>query len=512
MTSTSLRAIDAFVEFPDHDIALLDGISRMVTFPPDSTIIEQDERARAAYVLFEGEVEVVRRLPGGTRTRLAMLQHGAVFGAVALLDGGTRAASCRAASEVKALEIMAADFQRLTEASTPLGARFLMLVCRQLVRDLRYTNQRIAMLAGLATLTPDDVAEGLRVILLHALPRGVAGPQIELRRFRRGAGPLDAAWMADRVDLALRRRSSITPGTTALRLVNAENDDLPGIRADRWGPELVVSVDSPSLIRLGEQLAEHLQAALPALTGAWLAERRDPRDTERRLPSPRRIFGSGPEDVIVEELGLQYEVRPSLGKDAGLFTDMRCNRAWLASTWSGQRVLNLFAHTGAFSVSARAHGAVEVVSVDLSETYLSRARRNFGLNRLDSGELLVEDSFKALDRFRRQGRRFDRIVVDPPGYSHSADGAWRGEKEWPRLTAACLRVLDPGGWLIAASNLGSQSPKHFGGALAEGAERAERSLRLLHEGTPGPDHPAALHFPESRYSKFWVMEGNADGA
>jgi CRP-like cAMP-binding protein len=62
---------------------------------------------------------------------------------------------------VRVLEITGDDFQRLTEASTPLGARFLMLVCRQLVRDLRLTNQRIAELAGLTTLTADDVASSL---------------------------------------------------------------------------------------------------------------------------------------------------------------------------------------------------------------------------------------------------------------------------------------------------------------------------------------------------------------
>lgn len=132
--------------------------------------------------------------------------------------------------------------------------------------------------------------------------------------------------------------------------------------------------------------------------------------------------------MIVRELGLDYEVRPSLGKDAGLFTDMRQNRAWLAPHWKGTRVLNLFAHTGAFSVSARAHGAAEVVSVDLSEAYLARMRRNFELNELDAGELYAEDVFKTLDRLRRQGRKFERVVVDPPGYSHSEAGVWQGER------------------------------------------------------------------------------------
>lgn len=341
-----------------------------------------------------------------------------------------------------------------------------------------------------------------------ALGAGVADRGwISVRRFRRDEGPVDDALMVERVAAAARRRRGLEAGTTAFRLVNAENDDLPGVRVDVWGAHVVVTLDSPSLARLVDGVVAGVAAVRGPPESVWLAERRDPRDMERRPVAVRCLAGSA-DDVIVAELGLQYEVRPAFGKDAGLFTDMRTNRAWLAPHWRGARVLNLFAHTGAFSVSAAANGAAELVSVDLSEGYLQRARRNFEINGLNPGELLAEDTFKVLDRFRRQGHTFDRVVVDPPGFSHSEAGAWQGEKEWPRLTSACLRVIAPSGWLIAASNLGSQSPKAFGGALEEGAERAGRELRLLHEGTPGVDHPAALHFPESRYLKFWVMEAN----
>lgn len=161
MSPSPLRNLPDFGEFPDHDLVLLDGICRTLVFPPESTIIEQAERARAAYVLYSGEVEVIRRLPGGNRIGLGLLTRGAIFGGIALLDGGTRAVSCRAVTEARVLEITAEDFQRLTEASTPLGARFLMLVCRQLVRDLRATNHRIAELAGLTTLTAEDVAASM---------------------------------------------------------------------------------------------------------------------------------------------------------------------------------------------------------------------------------------------------------------------------------------------------------------------------------------------------------------
>ena len=166
MNPADLRGLDAFSEFPDHDLQVLAGICRVVDFPAEASIVEQGEKGRAAYVILQGEVEVVRRLPGGTRTTLGIIGRGAVFGSVALLDGGTRAASCRARTDARVVELGGSDFQRLCEASTPFGARFLMFVARQLVRDLRTTNHRIAELAGLATLTPDDVASSVGGSLL----------------------------------------------------------------------------------------------------------------------------------------------------------------------------------------------------------------------------------------------------------------------------------------------------------------------------------------------------------
>ena len=51
------------------------------------------------------------------------------------------------------------------------------------------------------------------------------------------------------------------------------------------------------------------------------------------------------------------------GKDVGLFTDMRENRHWMEPHWRGRSVLNLYAHTGLFSVAAAMSGAASVTTV-----------------------------------------------------------------------------------------------------------------------------------------------------
>ncbi len=326
---------------------------------------------------------------------------------------------------------------------------------------------------------------------------------IAARRFREDDGPIDAALLRTRVDAAWAlRRDALPPDTTAWRLVNAENDDLPGVRIDVWGTQVVITLDAAALTPILDALADAVEALL-APRAILLAWRPDPREKERALPAPRVLRGTAEPEERVTERGIAFLVRPGAGKDVGLFPDMRDNRAWLAPHWKGRSLLNLFAHTGAFSVAAAMEGA-ETVTVDLSQPYLDRAAANFAANGLPPGELLAEDSFKALDRFRRQGRRFDRVLLDPPGHSHSKDGTWSGEQDYGRLVSAALRVLAPGGWLIAASNLGSVSPHRFQGMLLAGARKAERRLRMLHDGSQPLDFPAALHFPEGRYLKLVV--------
>ncbi|MCB9669483.1 MAG: class I SAM-dependent rRNA methyltransferase [Alphaproteobacteria bacterium] len=329
---------------------------------------------------------------------------------------------------------------------------------------------------------------------------------IACRVFRHGDGPVDEAWIHGLLDRSAALRDVVVgPDTDAYRLVNAENDGLPGIRIDWWGHHATIVLDSPSLAVLLPWITGWLEANRSP-RGVHLAYRQDPRDERRGAlhPEPGVLAGFAPTgDVKVRERGITYGVRPHEGPDVGLYTDMREVRAFLEPTWAGTSVLNTFAYTGAFSVSAAMNGAAETVSVDLSAKYLERAEQNFVFNELslDTHDFLVEDTFKALDRFRRQGRMFDRIVLDPPSWSHGPEGMWSAKKDMPRLVAAAARVTEPGGWILACSNQGDLSPRDFRGLVLSGLERAGRPAQSLQVASQGPDYPALSTFPEGRYLK-----------
>lgn len=344
-----------------------------------------------------------------------------------------------------------------------------------------------------------------------ALGRGLADEGwISVRIFRHDAGPLDREWLDGVLDRAWAwRKRAFDQNTTGYRLVNGENDGLPGIRIDRWGDHVVVTLDSPAVRSLLDGIVRWLSLELGILT-VHLCYRADPRDTldvSRVSPAPGRIHGdSTVESVQVLERGLKFEVRPAEGPDVGLYADMRETRTWMEPLWRGRAVLNTFAYTGAFSVSAAHFGASEVVTVDLSEKILERAKLNFELNGLSASqyEFGAEDTFKALDRFRRKGRSFDAIVLDPPSFSHGPGGTWSAVKDYARLVAAACRVLSKDGLLITACNLGELSPHKFQGEVEDGFRRAERVAQEVWRGSQSLDFPAASWFPEGRYLKVSV--------
>lgn len=127
------------------------------------------------------------------------------------------------------------------------------------------------------------------------------------------------------------------------------------------------------------------------------------------------LFGGVPEEHVVHEQGLAYLVRPLENQNVGLFMDMAHIRRWLAPQIAGQRVLNLFAYTCAFSVSAIAHGAEMVVNNDMSRNALSWGERNHDLNDLDlrRARMVPHNLFKSWWKLKQFGP-YDTLIIDPP--------------------------------------------------------------------------------------------------
>ena len=196
-----------------------------------------------------------------------------------------------------------------------------------------------------------------------------------------------------------------------------------------------------------------------AATGLGLAPERVvlKRRARRHAGDQHEKTGRGGEDFVVREGGHRFLVNLEAYLDTGLFLDHRNTRAMVAAEAGGKRFLNLFCYTASFTVYAAKGGAADSVSVDLSNTYLDWARRNFDLNGLDATRHALEraDVLRWLDDAVTARRRFDLIVLDPPAFSTSKamTGVLDVQRDHPLLLARCGELLTPGGVLYFSTNL-----------------------------------------------------------
>jgi 23S rRNA (cytosine1962-C5)-methyltransferase len=314
-----------------------------------------------------------------------------------------------------------------------------------------------------------------------------------------------AAYFERRVSAALAARRPLVddPAVTAYREVYAESDGLPGLIVDRYNSFRVVQF----LTAGAERWREVIVAALKACGSCdGIYERSDVqvRQLEGLPLRTGSLWGAIPDDeMVILEHGLSYEVDVLKGHKTGFYLDQRENRQILRSGLSGASVLNCFAYTGGFTVTALAGGAADVLSIDTSSSALETAGENVALNDLPLGACswLEGDVFAELRRLRDRGLAFDVIVLDPPRFAATAAQAERAARGYKDINLLAFKLLRPGGRLITFSCSGGVSADLFqkivaGAALDAGAEAS--IIGWL--GQPS-DHPVSLSFPEGRYLK-----------
>jgi 23S rRNA (cytosine1962-C5)-methyltransferase len=375
---------------------------------------------------------------------------------------------------------------------------------------------------GLAPGAVVDVVEGERFVA-----RGYYDPHsaISVRVLtREPAEAIDAAFWKRRVARALALRDELVHGTTGYRLVHGESDGLPGVVADRYERWAVLKLHSAGLTphrgAIVEALREATRGELAGVYGrdeiphdeeddaGHPSARSDRARADGSTPKGRVLWGAEPpEHIRIEEHGMALLVDVRRGQKTGTFLDQRENRRLVRELAGGRaQALNCFSYTGGFSVAAALGGVRHVLSVDTDRDAIALARENFRANGLDPGghEFATEDAFELLARCRREGRRFDLVVCDPPAFAKSQRAVEAAVAGYASLNRAALAVLAPGGLLVTASCSARVSAEQFFDAVKEAAFKVRVELQLVEERGQPPDHPVSPQFREGRYLKCLV--------
>jgi len=318
--------------------------------------------------------------------------------------------------------------------------------------------------------------------------------------------PLDAPFFARRLTTAAETRQREAATATVGRLVWSEADGLPGLVIDRYGEVLVVQHLTLGMARLQADVVRALRERLGDLAVFGMG---DPvvAALEGFEPVAGWLGRPGPEEVLVEESGVRFAVRPGAGHKTGLYLDQAANRTRIGAVAGTGDVLDVFAYTGGFACHALRSGAGRAVCIESSPEAAAGARRNFELNGVAGrAELRAVNAFDELRRLDRQRDRFDLVVLDPPPFARgraALPDALRGYKE---INLRALRLLAAGGRLATFSCSHHVDDTTFEATCRAAAADAGVRLRVLARLGQAHDHPVLLTVPETRYLKGLLLE------
>jgi len=268
---------------------------------------------------------------------------------------------------------------------------------------------------------------------------------------------------------------------------------------ERFGNDILISFKR---VLVRERLIEELKewtSSIPFKFGRIFA-RFVPRKSEQREP-PRLICGDPAENLqaIATERHLKFWIDFGAGFSVGLFPDQRENRSFVRHV-APKRLLNCFAYTCSFSVSAAYVGAM-TLNVDLSKRSLERGRENFVLNSLTTmgHRFIADDAMAVLPRLARKGEKFDVIILDPPTFSRSPGGkTFHVENDFEKLLVDSLELTERNSHVLVSTNC-STLREHALEVMARYGLKAARRAGTFHRSPPLPDFP-----PDTGASSIWM--------
>lgn len=343
--------------------------------------------------------------------------------------------------------------------------------------------------------------------------------QIAWRRLSRKRVTIDHDWLRGAFERALNRRrrtDGSLPGHA--RLVWSESDELPGVVVDRFGPALVVQVQTLAMEKRIDTLLSLLDALL------------DPQEIIIRNDAPIRRLEGLPLRIATrsgrtweprwERIdGLDYWLDLQNGQKTGFYLDQREQHSAIEKYCGGKRVLDAFCNQGPFALHAARAGAMEVLGLDSAEDAIAQARRNTERNHLSGDGRVRFEVANVFDWFNAAAPRpdsapasapssgglWDVIVLDPPPFAKSRSalpGALRGYKE---INLRALQRLAPGGVLATYTCSHHMQDSDLRGVIAAAAVDARRDVRILECCHQPADHPVLITMPESEYLRGYIL-------
>ena len=326
--------------------------------------------------------------------------------------------------------------------------------------------------------------------------------------------PIDREFFSKIIDRGIENRQSrgfdVHNAKSAFRLINAENDGIPGCIVDKYADILSIEILSVGAERFRKTIYELL---VEKVHPRGILERCDSDVREKEgLPLRKEaVYGDVPKTPVeMIENGILFNVDVWNGHKTGYYLDQRDARFNVGKYAKGKHVLNCFSYTGGFGLFALQNGAKLVTEVDVSKDALTIADSLIQKNGFDKAnvELVEADVFAYLRKCRDSRNTFDLIVLDPPKFIESKSHLEKGARGYKDINLLALKLLAPHGMLATFSCSGLMEMNLFQKIVADAAIDAHRDVQIIERFGQPADHPVKTSFPEGQYLKGLLLQAD----
>ena len=316
---------------------------------------------------------------------------------------------------------------------------------------------------------------------------------------------IDNEWVRLKIHHAFEiRQALLDQEVTGFRLLYGENDGLPGLVCDVYGPCAVLKLYSliwqPFLDIICDTIMEITKSTSIVLRLSRLIQKQNPPTLSDGLLLRGQL--NNPE-VVFREYGVRYYAHVIHGHKTGFFLDHRQNRRYVQSIAKQKTVLDVFTYAGGFAIHAAVGGAKSVTAIDISKPALALAQKNAELNKVKI-DTIAGDAFKIPQQLTQEKKKYDLIIIDPPAFAKSQKEVPKALEQYARLAQLGIQLTANKGTLILASCSSRVSQEDFFRTVESAMRRTRHSYVKLKQTGHDLDHPTG--FSEGSYLKTGYYE------
>lgn len=142
-----LAKVPLFEGLTPAALELVAAVASEEAYPTGHVIFEHGDIGDKIYIIMDGRVRISRNVPGMGEEALAVLNPGAIFGEMALLDDTPRSADARVHEKCRMMVLNRENFEDLLFLNKELAYEVLWSMVRILSSRLRDTTDKLTFLS-----------------------------------------------------------------------------------------------------------------------------------------------------------------------------------------------------------------------------------------------------------------------------------------------------------------------------------------------------------------------------